>query len=225
MRASFYRRWVAACAAGELIGIGTATVAAIALNSLFGEPQSLSARLALLAAFAVVGAVEGGALAYLQWRVLRSRLPRLRAAEWIGATVAVAVAGWIAGMTPSLFVAQSPAPSGEPGLAFILALAAAAGGAAGLCFGAAQWFVLRRYASHASRWIWIHLPAWALAMAAIFLGATIPDAEWTPWAIGIAGAIGGILGGVLLGVVTGLVARELSPRERAVQQRVVSQAA
>jgi len=225
MRASFYRRWIAACTAGELIGIGTATVAAVALNSWFGEPQSVSARLALLAAFAAVGAVEGGALAYLQWRVLRSRLPRLRATEWIGATVAVAVAGWIAGMTPSLFVAQSSAPSVEPGLAFILALAAAAGGTAGLCFGAAQWFVLRRYALQAGRWIWIHLPAWALAMAAIFLGATVPEAEWTPWAIGITGIIGGILGGVLLGVVTGLVARELSPSESAVDRPVVSHAA
>jgi hypothetical protein len=225
MRASFYRRWIVACAAGELTGIGTATMAAVALNSWFGEPHSVPARLALLAAFAAVGAVEGGALAYLQWRVLRSRLPRLRATEWIGATVAVAVAGWIAGMAPSLFIASSSAPSGEPGLAFILALAAAAGGAAGLCFGAAQWFVLRRYALHAGRWIWIHLPAWALAMAAIFLGATVPDADWTPWAIGIAGVIGGILGGVLLGVVTGLVARELSPREGAAERHVASHAA
>ena len=213
MRASFYRRWIAACAAGELTGIGTATVAAVAFNSWFGEPHSVPARLALLAAFAAVGAVEGGALAYLQWRVLRSRLPRLRATEWIGATVAVAVAGWIAGMTPSLFVAQSSAPSGEPGLAFILALATAAGGAAGLCFGAAQWFVLRRYAPHAGRWIWIHLPAWALAMSAIFLGASVPDADWAPWAIMLAGLTGGILGGMLLGAVTGLVACGLRPKD------------
>jgi hypothetical protein len=92
-------------------------------------------------------------------------------------------------------------------------LAAGAGGAAGLCFGAAQWLVLRRYSAHAARWIWIHLPAWALAMSAIFLGASLPDADWAPWAIMLAGLSGGILGGVLLGAVTGLVARGLTPKD------------
>ena len=87
------------------------------------------------------------------------------------------------------------------------------GVAAGLCFGAAQWFVLRRYAPHAGRWIWIHLPAWALAMSAIFLGASVPDADWAPWAIMLAGLTGGILGGMLLGAVTGLVACGLRPKD------------
>ena len=87
------------------------------------------------------------------------------------------------------------------------------GNLAGLCFGAAQWFVLRRYSAHAARWIWIHLPAWALAMSAIVLGASVPDADWPPWAIMLAGLTGGILGGVLLGAVTGLVARALRPKD------------
>jgi hypothetical protein len=42
--------------------------------------------------------VEGTALAGFQWRVLRTRLPRLRAAEWIGVRVALAVAGWLVGI-------------------------------------------------------------------------------------------------------------------------------
>jgi hypothetical protein len=91
---SFYRRWIVACAAGELVGIGVATGAALAINALIGEPQSLGSRLVTLATFAAVGAVEGTALAAFQWRVLRARLPRLRAGEWVGVTVALAVAGW-----------------------------------------------------------------------------------------------------------------------------------
>lgn len=207
----FYGRWVAACAAGEFVGIGAAAGVALAMHALVGEPRSLGPRLLTLAAFAAVGAVEGAALAGFQWRVLRTRLPRLRPGEWIGVTVAVAVAGWIAGMTPSLFIAHEATPQAEPGLAAVLLVAALAGGAAGLCFGAAQWFILRRHAERAGRWIWIHLPAWALAMSAIFLGASLPAPDSSPAFIATAGALGGVLGGVLLGAVTGVVARTLVP--------------
>jgi hypothetical protein len=207
----FYRRWVLACAAGELVGIGVATAAALAMNTLVGEPQSLGARLMTLAVFAAVGAVEGGALAGLQWRVLRERLPRLRAREWVGVTVVLAVAGWLIGMTPSLFINNAAPADAEPGLGVIVIVAATAGAVAGLCFGVVQWFVLRRYARHASRWIWIHVPAWALALSAIFLGASLPDAGSPVWFIAAAGVVGGISGGLLLGAVTGLVARALQP--------------
>ncbi|MGE0815761.1 MAG: SDR family NAD(P)-dependent oxidoreductase [Vicinamibacterales bacterium] len=209
--ARFYARWVGACAAAEFVGIGTAAAAALGVRAWLGEPASTPGRLAVLAIVAAVGAVEGGALGVLQWRVLRERLPRLRAFEWTTPTVILAVLGWLAGMTPSLFVATaveiSPGPAAEPPLAMVVAAAALAGAAAGLAFGAAQWLVLRRHAAGASAWIWIHAPAWALAMAAIFLGASLPDADWPA----AAGAAGGALGGVLLGLVTGLVARRLDP--------------
>lgn len=213
---AFFRRWVTACAAGELVGIGTATGTALAANAWLGEPGSTLARFAMLATFAVVGVVEGGVLAFLQWRVLRARLPRLRPGEWIAPTVAVAVTGWVVGMTPSLFLAGRPESSSsvapvDPPIVVVLLLAGLAGAVAGLCFGTAQWFVLRRHAERAHLWIWIHAPAWALAMAAIFLGATVPSAEWPAWAIGVSGVGGGILGGLLLGAVTGPIAQRLSP--------------
>jgi hypothetical protein len=203
---SFYQRWIVACTAGELVGIGAATGVALALNALMGEPRSLGSRFLTLATFAAVGAVEGTALAGFQWRVLRTRLPRLRAAEWIGVTVALAVVGWIAGMTPSLFVSHEPTGAQEePGLMIVLLAAAMAGAGAGVCFGAAQWFILRRHAERAARWIWIHVPAWALAMAAIFLGASLTTIEWSAWSIALSGATGGLLGGIVLGPVTGIV--------------------
>lgn len=193
------------------MGIGAATGAALTIGALIGEPQTLLGRVLTLAIFAAVGAVEGTALAGFQWRVLRGRLPRLRAGEWIGATVTIAVAGWLAGMTPSLFINHEAATQDEPGLGFVLLLAAIAGAGAGLCFGGAQWFVLRRHAERASRWIWIHVPAWALAMAAIFLGATLPSEGSSGVFIATAGTIGGVVGGLLLGAVSGLVARNLVP--------------
>jgi retinol dehydrogenase-12 len=208
---SFYRRWIVACTAGELVGVGTAAGAALAINGLIGEPRSSGARVLTLATFAVVGAVEGGALAAFQWRVLGARLPRLRAGEWIAVTVAISVAGWLTGMAPALFIQHDAPGSPEPSLPIVLLLAGVAGAGAGLCFGAAQWFILRRHAERAARWIWIHVPAWALAMAAIFLAASWPTAESPRWFIALSGAAGGALGGLLLGAVTGLVAQDLQP--------------
>jgi NAD(P)-dependent dehydrogenase (short-subunit alcohol dehydrogenase family) len=196
---------------GEFVGIAVATGAAVTVNTLIGDPRSLLSRVMTLAIFAAVGAVEGGVLATLQWRVLRSKLPRLRMGEWVGVTVAVAVAGWLVGMTPSLFINHAAVATEEPGLGFMLLMAALAGAGAGVCFGAAQWFILRRHAARAERWIWIHIPAWAAAMAAIFLGASLPTATWSGWSIVLTGSAGGLLGGVLLGTVTGLVARILQP--------------
>ena len=208
---SFYRRWVVACAAGELVGMGVAAGAALVVSAFIGEPQSLDTRVLTLATFAAVGAVEGTALAGFQWAVLRTRLPRLRAGEWIAVTVALAVAGWIVGMMPSLFVNHDATAQEEPGLAVVLLLAAVAGAGAGLCFGAAQWFILRRHAERASRWVWIHVPAWALAMSAIFLGASLPSPASAGWFIALSGVAGGVVGGVLLGAVTGLVAQHVRP--------------
>jgi NAD(P)-dependent dehydrogenase (short-subunit alcohol dehydrogenase family) len=208
---SFYRRWIIACTAGEFVGIGAATGAALVTNALIGEPQSLDRRFLTLAIFAAVGIVEGSSLAYLQWLVLRRRLSRLRAGEWLSATVPVAVVGWIAGMAPSLFIATEAAVQEEPGLGTVLLIAAAAGAGAGLCFGAAQWYILRRHAVEAGRWIWIHVPAWALALAAIFFAASLPSSGTSVGFIAISGLAGGVLGGLLLGVVTGLVAQKLRP--------------
>lgn len=207
----FHRRWTLACAIGELVGIGVAAAAGVSLAALVGEPRSPAARLLTLGVFGLVGAVEGGVLGGLEWYVLRDRLPRLRLGEWAGVTAAVAVLGWLIGMTPSTFApAQAPAAA-EPALVVVLLLAVGAGAGAGLCFGAAQWSVLRRHARRAGRWIWIHVVAWGLALAAIFLGASLPTAAWPAWAIIVSGAGGGLAGGLLLGGVTGVVARSLSP--------------
>jgi hypothetical protein len=209
---AFYPRWIAACAAAELIGIGAAAGIAVAIGAVVGEPHTTASRLVVLAAMTAAGAIEGAALGWLEWRMLRRRLPLLRAGAWVGTTVAIAVIGWVVGMSASLFRGGGDgAVAVEPGLARVLVMAAVMGGAAGAVFGGAQWLVLRRYAPHAGRWIAIHVPAWAAAMAAIFLGASVPESGWPAWAVGASGAAGGLCGGLLLGAITGLVARTLEP--------------
>lgn len=88
----------------------------------------------------------------------------------------------------SLFINHEATVQEERSLGVVLLMAAMAGAGAGLCFGAAQWLVLRRHAERASRWIWIHVPAWALAMSAIFLGASLPASGSSSWFIALTGA-------------------------------------
>jgi hypothetical protein len=213
-RRRFHWRWIGACALAELVGI--ASVAAIAIiTGSWGPPATWSARLGVWLAFAWAGSVEGLALGMLQHRLLRERLPLLSHDAWVGVTAAVAVLGWSIGMAIPTFLGtpQEPANAVEPGLGQILVMAAGIGAVSGALFGAAQGWVLRLAAEGAwRRWIAIHVPAWALAMPAIFAGASIPDAGWPSWAILLSGAAGGLLGGALLGAVTGFAARSLTPR-------------
>jgi hypothetical protein len=209
-RGRFRVRWVLACAVAELVGIGAAAAVAVTLQQVMGHPGTALQRWAALAALAGAGAIEGGALGWLQWRLLRQRLPHLRKGEWVGVTVAVAVLGWVAGMAGPLFGARAGGGA-EPGVGLVMALAAALGAGAGVCFGAAQWLVLRNHAQRSARWIAIHVPGWAAAMSVIFLGASLPDAGWAPVAILAAGMGGGLAGGTLLGAITSGVASGLQP--------------
>ena len=208
-----YGRWIAACTVAELIGISVAGAVAVAAGQ-SGDPTTLGGRIAALALFAAVGAVEGGALGFFEWRVLRERLPRLRAGEWVGVTIAIAALGWIAGTVGPVFAdsaGETATSAPGPGLLAISLMAAAIGAAAGAVFAAAQWLVLRRHAAHAGRWIAIHVPAWAAAMAAIFLGASLPSDGWPAPLVVLSGAAGGALGGALLGVITAPIACRLVP--------------
>lgn len=126
-------------------------------------------------------------------------------------TAGIAAIGWFADTASLLFDLPGTSDVWEPGLGRLMLLASLAGAGDGLLFGGAQWFILRRHAEHARRWIWIHVPAWALAMTAIFIAATLPTADWSPSAIALTVVAGGAVGGLLLGAVTGLVARDLQP--------------
>jgi hypothetical protein len=114
-------------------------------------------------------------------------------------------------MAGPILAGGGDAGGAEPTLPQVLLLAALLGSGAGALFGVAQWVVLRRHAARATRWIGIHVPGWAFAMAAIFLGTSVPGRSWPAWAIAVSGALGGALGGALLGAVTGLVVRDLRP--------------
>lgn len=203
-----YRDWVLSCALGELIGIGLAGIVATVMITQVGEPQLPAEAWSGYAVMVAVGAVEGSAIGFFQWRVLRRIFPAMTAWRWIRATLTVAVLGWAVGMLPSTLaagVAQPDAgPAAEPPMALILPGAAAMGAGAGLVFGFVQWLVLRRHVSRSAIWILANMAGWAIAMAWIFLAASWPDEQTPKLVVVLGGLAGGALAGLSIGMVTGL---------------------
>jgi hypothetical protein len=204
---SYWWKWTWHCAVGELVGIGVAGGIAAGLHYLIGEPASLLQKLGILAAMLAAGSLEGSLLGWLQWQVMKERLPHLPASEWIGWTVLGAVLGWLLGMTPSLFFTDTAGPDTNVALnqgwvvaVLILAMGLLFGG----LFGFFQWLAFRKYAPRAARWILANALGWGLGLGWIFLGASLPE-EKTPFPLIIFLAIsGGLLAGLSLGGVTGL---------------------
>lgn len=211
-------RWVVSCAAGEVVGITVAATLAVGARVVLGEPDDIATAAVVLAAAVAGGVVEGLAVGWFQWRVLRLALPTVPARAWTGATVAVAAAFWFLGMLPNTIAAigtdaTSSAPAGEAGPPMVLVVAAGVvgGAVAGAFFGLAQWSVLHRHATPARGWIWANALGWAVALGWIMLAATLPTAE-TPLPLVIAGGtLGGLAAGISVGIVTGWCFVKLRP--------------
>ena len=198
--------WTINCANGELAGVGVAAGIAVFVYRFFGEPTSVTEGIIIMAYMAFAGVLEGLAIGYFQWRVLRTVYPKITLSTWFIATVTVTALGWILGMLPSTLMPGTTTTIGEStehsvgDLAFWAALLGAVLGAA---FGASQSIVLRRHAQNAWTWIVANSIGWAIAFVFIFLAASLPTEATSAVVIVLIGGIAGILAGLSIGVVTG----------------------
>jgi hypothetical protein len=207
-------RWVVLCAIAETIGMTAAASATLLAEAQFPAPRSGASSLLVLLLIVSGGLVEGIALGVFQSNGLIRWLPSLSRRRWIIATTLVAGIGWAAASAPAQFA--SAEESAAPPMALVIAGGALLGAFMGAVLGAAQAGGLRGRVPHPWRWIWVSALAWAPAMAAIFAGATIPDAQWSVFAILPLAAVTGAAAGAVLGVVSGLLWRFLvaPPRSR-----------
>ena len=211
--ARLYRRWIAANAFGELVGLGAtfALIAAVQLH--LGDATTLPAvALGFLAAVGA-GTLEATVLAACQHWAARPWLPSLRWAAWWRATLFGALIAYALGYLPStLMQAASPpgaAPAPEPSRGVVLLLAALLGLVGGAVLSAFQARALRGHVARAGRWIPANMLAWALGMPLVFFGLDLAFASSGALAIVVIGAtllatgavVGGVHGLVLVGLV------------------------
>jgi len=194
------RRWMAACALAEGIGIASAAAATRLTN-----PDSSPDLWPVLGGAAAAAFIEGSALGVLQGRVVRDSLAGVSVQRWWIPTVTVAFVGWTLGSVPATMASGGA----EPSLWLVVLGAVGLGAAMGAVFGAAQRLAIRHLPG-SSRWIWANVAGWAAAMPVIYLGASLPSASTPTAAVVVIGAAAGALAGAALGAVTGPALRGLS---------------
>lgn len=183
--------------AAEALGITTAALAYRVADPLVDGALGSS-----LAVTVVVlgGLVEGTALGVVQATLLGTVFPRLRRRRYVVATVLVAGLGWGAASAPSVLAGDSG--GAPPALLPVLLGAAALGLGMGAVLGAAQAWSLRGAVRHPMRWIAANAAAWTAAMTVLFVGATVPEPEWSLGAVLGVALLSGAATGAVLGVVT-----------------------
>lgn len=213
MLKAFWLRWTLNCAAGEILGIAIAAGLAGLVLMTLGEPQSWPTRIGFLLLMLGAGALEGYAVGWFQWRVLRERFT-VPKADWIGATVSVAVLGWLLGMLPSTLASnpESGAVAFEPSLGQIALFALLFGLGAGVLFGIGQWVVLRHYAEGAGVWVMANALGWGLALVWIYPIASSMPVGIALWQQVLLGALAGLLSGVSIGGITGWFLLRIQPK-------------
>lgn len=210
----YWRKWTLACAAGNLLGTGVAAVTAVGLYHWMGQPETPGQKFQVLLCMMLAGVLQGAVLGGFQWRVLRIKFQAMPASSWVGATVAVAVLGWLMGMIPALFFmgnqAVPPNPGyQEPALILIAMGALALGLIFGAIFGLVQWLVFQRYAKESVLWVTGNSLGWGLAMMIVFLTASLLDETTPPLLTIVSGLLGGLLGGLAIGAITGIYLKKI----------------
>jgi uncharacterized integral membrane protein len=203
-----WRSWTIFCSLGEIFGIAIAAITARLIWLFIGEPSDLAEKVFVLISMIIAGSLEGLTVGYFQWHVLRGVFPTMKARFWIKPTVLVAALGWFLGMLPSTFFTanqETAAAQAQPDLPLVwtIIFAALMGLIVGAIFGAAQWFVLRRFVKNAGLWIIGNAVGWSVALIWIFIAASLPDEETSLANVLILGGIGGLLSGLSVGAVTG----------------------
>lgn len=188
-------RWFRTVTAAEAAGFVTPAV----VGALLAGGSDPVMALALVGA----GAVEGTLLGAGQAWVLRTALPRLPVARYVGATALAASLAYAIAMVPVLL--------GERLTLLPWWLQAGGGlvlGAALLAtIGTAQWRVLRPLVPRAARWVPATALAWVIGLGA-FLAVASP--LWRPgqpvWLVVAIGALGGTVMAAAVAAVTGVAA-------------------
>ena len=98
---SLWRRWVAANALAEMLGLGATFALGVAIFALLGEPQGSLAALGMILLMTSTRAIEGVVVGLLQWSAMRRSFPRITRKAWIMATLIGALVAWFLGSLPS----------------------------------------------------------------------------------------------------------------------------
>lgn len=193
--------WILLTAVAELFGILLGASWWIWADGMMPEPDGLFWQVVMLLFKALSGVPEGIVLGLVQANLMSRRLPDLSIVRWTAATCVVAMVGWAAGSSFSVFASGDAGAGGfDPGVGQTILAAAGFGVLVGALFGGAQTLALSGLG--VPRWPWIagNAVGWALGLPVIYLAAS-GLALGPVWALA---AIGGLIAGALVGAATAM---------------------
>jgi hypothetical protein len=191
--------WILLTALAELFGILLGASWWVWADGLLPEPNGLFWQISMLLFKSLSGVPEGVVLGLVQANLMSRRLPDLSIVRWTTATCLVAMVGWAAGSSFSIFATgEGGVGAFEPGVGETILMAGGFGLLVGALFGGVQTLALGGLG--VKRWPWIvgNAVGWGLGLPAIYLAAS--GVVLAPvWALG---AIGGLVAGALVGAST-----------------------
>ena len=205
-------KWIALCAAGEVMGLALGAMWYRSIEQAFGAPEDLVQRIPVVFFLALAGLLEGAVLGSMQAFALRRMYPRLPVGLWINMTVVIAVTGWGIGAlydaAAGPLLAQSAPNLIQEGL-----IAAAFGAVVGAAYGWGQALAFGRAAHNAKAWIGASVIAWTLALPVIVLAARALPEGVAPHQAALSALAAGLGAGLIVGVVTSFAFQGMPPRE------------
>lgn len=168
----FWYHWLVRYSLGELVGIGTAATLARLLLLEFEHTHFASSSFTAVALL-FVGTVEGVIIGYLQWRSLSRFLPELKPGLWVVVTAVSSAVGWLLVLPPSLvifsmFSALSLVPAYKAAFYTFVA-----GVAFGGLTGVPQFYIVRKFFTHAMMWGFATATGWGLSFVVIYGGLSL----------------------------------------------------
>lgn len=206
-----WRRWVAANAVSEALGLGLT----LALTGLIiSRLETVAGVAAVLLAFG--GAVAGGAIeatlvGLAQWQAMHPWFPQIGRAVWWRATLIGALLAYALGYLPSTLIDLSQtadpaaAPLAEPPQAVVLLLAAGLGAVAGAVLSFAQFLTLRGRVARAGWWVPANMLAWAAGMPIVFWAIDLAFKLPETWQAIVLMALALLVMGAVVGAIHGAV--------------------
>ena len=234
-RTELWRRWVAANAAGHLVGLGLTLMVGFGAFALLEGQSGLRATLGIGALVVAMGAIQGTVVGLAQWWALQHAEPIAETATqpvpptvsaiprriWWAATLRGALIAWFLGALPGILTSlmADPAngavePTPAPSFGQTLLLAAMMGVVLGFVLALPQWRVLRRHVARAGFWIPVNSLAWALGMPLIFAGFNAAQATPSPILALATTVVALVLSGTVVGAVHGIALVQLAQTPR-----------
>lgn len=200
-----WRDWILASCLSVVIGVGTATVAAVVLFRLFDGHW-----FRYVASFVAFTAINSGVTGTLQYRVLVTPLPFLHRNRWILSTLLGSIATWAAVfLTP---YAQDVAAEGASEWWVTSETSLLLGAGIGVGVGLAQMIPLREWAVGPWKWLAGNILAWGIATPLLWYIADRLASERLVQAIPPAAGLL-MLAGVIVGLVEGWVVGRFGRRD------------